>query len=152
MDAKYFKQARKRAGWSQQKAAADLGVSQSYLSMLENGERPFHPAVARRMVHVYKLSPVSLPPSQECWAPKSVDPEQLAGDLAGLGYPGFAYLRKRRFEKNPSEVLLTALAQEDLEARLFEALPWLVLKYWNMDRNWLSSRQSSTICKIASDS
>jgi len=33
--------------------------------------------------------------------------------------------------------LLTALAQDDLEARLFEALPWLLLKYWEMDRSWL---------------
>jgi transcriptional regulator with XRE-family HTH domain len=137
MDARFFKQARKRAGWSQQKAAAELGVSQSYLSMLENGQRPLPPEVARRMVHVYKLSPVSLPPSQERWDPKAVDLEQLAADLAGLGYPGFAYLRNRRSEKNPSEVLLTALAQEDLEARLFESLPWLVLKYWDMDTDWL---------------
>jgi hypothetical protein len=38
---------------------------------------------------------------------------------------------------NPSEVLLTALSQESLEARLFEALPWLILRYWNLDRHWL---------------
>jgi transcriptional regulator with XRE-family HTH domain len=137
MGAKYFRQARKRTRWSQQRAAAKLGVSQSYLSMLETGERPLSPEIARRMVHVYKLSPVSLPPSQERWAPKAVDPEQLAVDLAGLRYPGFAYLRKRHFKKPPSEILLTALNQEDLEARLFEALPWLLLKYWDMDTGWL---------------
>ena len=33
--------------------------------------------------------------------------------------------------------MLTALAQDRLEARLFEALPWLVLKYWEMDTRWL---------------
>jgi transcriptional regulator with XRE-family HTH domain len=137
VDARYFKDARKQAGWSQQRAAAELGLSQSYLSMIENGERPLSPEVARHMVRVYTLSPVSLPPTQERWDPRTVDPEQLAADLAGLGYPGFAYLRKRRFEKHPGEVLLTALAQEELEARLFEALPWLVLKYWEMDTDWL---------------
>jgi transcriptional regulator with XRE-family HTH domain len=137
VNARYFKHARKQAGWSQQKAAAELGVSQSYLSMLENGERPLPPEVARRMVYVYRLSPVSLPPSQNRWDPRAVEPEQLAAELAGLGYPGFAYLRKRRSEKHPGEVLLTALAQEELEARLFEALPWLVLKYWDMDTSWL---------------
>lgn len=137
MDAKYFKDARKRAGWSQQRAAAELGVGQSYLSMLENGERPLSQAVARRMVHVYRLSPVSLPLSRDRWAPRTVDPEQLAADLAGLGYPGFAYLRKPRSKKHPGEVLLTALAQVNLEARLFEALPWLLLKYWDLDTRWL---------------
>ncbi len=62
----------------------------------------------------------------------------LALDLAALGYPGFAHLRPRHWTpKNPSEVLLTALAQDDLEARLVEALPWLVLRYWPLDRAWL---------------
>ena len=137
MDAKYFKDARKRARWSQQKAAAELGVAQSYLSMLENGERPLSQEVARRMVQVYGLSPVSLPLSRDRWAPRTVDADQLAADLAGLGYPGFAYLRKPRSKKHPSEVLLTALAQVNLEGRLFESLPWLLLKYWDLDTRWL---------------
>lgn len=137
MEARYSKRARKQAGLRQQKAAAELGMSQSYLSMLENGDRPLPPRVARAMVRVYGLSPVALPPSRERWNPEVVDPAQLATDLATLGYPGFAYLRRRRADKNPGEVLLTALAQEDLEARLFEALPWLLLKYWDMDTRWL---------------
>ena len=137
MDARQFRQARNQAGLSQQQAAADLGVSQSYLSMLEKGQRPLSRELARRMVQVYKLSPVSLPPAQGSWQPKMTDFEQLAADLAGLGYPGFAYLRTRRTPRNPSEFLLSALAQDQLEARLFEALPWLLLKYWEMDPEWL---------------
>ncbi|MGH7362537.1 MAG: hypothetical protein ACREJ7_08890 [Candidatus Methylomirabilales bacterium] len=67
-----------------------------------------------------------------------MDAETLANDLAGLGYPGFAYLRPRNWKpKNPSDVLLGALAQDDLEARLVEALPWLVVKYWPLNREWL---------------
>jgi hypothetical protein len=89
------------------------------------------------MVHVYRLPASSLPPSQERWAPKRVAAQRLAEELAALGYPGFGYLRKSRSGKHPGEVLLTALAAEHLEARLFEALPWLILKYWDMDRNWL---------------
>ena len=137
MDFKHFKLARKRAGLTQQRAAAKLGVCQSYLSMVENGQRALSPELARSMVHVYKLSPVSSPPSEARWDPKVAEPEQLAADLAGLGYPGFAYLRKRRSERNPGELLLTALAQDRLGARLFEALPWLVLKYWEIDPEWL---------------
>ena len=137
MDVGHFKWARKQAGLTQQRAAAKLRVCQSYLSMVENGQRALSPELARRMVHVYKLSPVSFPPSAARWDPKTVDPEQLAADLAGLGYPGFAYLRKRRSKRNPGELLLAALAQDHLESRLFEALPWLVLKHWEMDTGWL---------------
>ena len=137
MDGRQFRRARDQAGLSQQQAAAGLGVSQSYLSMLEKGQRPLSRKLARRMVQVYKLSPASLPPSHTSWQPKMENSEQLAADLAGLGYPGFAYLRKRGTSKNPGELLLTALAQEQLEARLFEALPWLVLKYWDMNTEWL---------------
>src|SRR5208337_5172450 len=136
MDARQFRQARNQAGLSQQQAAAELGVSQSYLSMLEKGQRPLSRELARRMVQVYELSPATLP-SQGSWQPKMTDVEQLATDLAGLGYPGFAYLRTRRTPRNPSELLLSALAQDQLEARLFEALPWLVLKYWEMDPEWV---------------
>ena len=133
----HFKRARKQAGLTQQRAAAKLRVCQSYLSMVENGQRALSPELARRMVHVYKLSPVSFPPSETRWDPKRADPDQLAADLAGVGYPGFAYLRKGRSKRNPGELLLTALAQDRLEARLFEALPWLVLKHWEMDTGWL---------------
>lgn len=64
--------------------------------------------------------------------------ELLAREVAALGYPGFPYLRPRSWKpKNPAEVLLAALAQEDLEPRLFEALPWLVLCYAPFDRDWL---------------
>ena len=137
MDAQHFRQARNHAGLSQQQAAAGLGVSQSYLSMLEKGHRPLSRKLARRMVQVYKLSPASLPPSQASWQPKMANSEQLAADLAGLGYPSFAYMRRRRTSRNPCELLLSALAQDQLETRLFEALPWLVLKYWKMDPDWL---------------
>ena len=137
MDVGHFKRARKQAGLTQQRAAVKLRVCQSYLSMVENGQRALPPELARRMVHAYKLSPVSFPPSETRWDPKRDDPDHLAADLSGLGYPGFAYLRKRRSVRNPGELLLTALAQDRLEGRLFEALPWLVLKYWEMDTGWL---------------
>src|SRR5208283_6150670 len=86
MDARQFRQARNQAGLSQQQAAAELSISQSYLSMLEKGQRALSRELARRMVQLYKLSPVSLPPSQVSWQPKTTDFEQLAADLAGLGY------------------------------------------------------------------
>jgi transcriptional regulator with XRE-family HTH domain len=137
MHARHLKEARRRVGWTQQKAAAELGVSQSYLSMMETGERPLAQELARTIVHAYGLPASSLPPSEERWVPKKVGPQHLAEELAALGYPGFAYLQKSRSQKNPGEILLAALAATHLETRLFEGLPWLILKYWDMDRNWL---------------
>ncbi len=125
-------------GLSQVQAAARLKVSQPYLAMLERGERRLTPELARRAMKAYDLSPTALPPSHSGSSRQRMTPEALARDLAGLGYPGFAYLRPRKWKpRNPGEVLLTALAQEDLESRLVEALPWLVLRFWPLDQEWL---------------
>lgn len=137
MEARRIQLARKQAGLSQQQAAAELNVSQSYLSMLEKGQRPLRPQLARRMVQVYKLSPASLPASEASWQPKVTNAQHVTAELAGLGYPGFAYVQKSHPHRNPNEVLLGALAQDNLEARLFEALPWLLLRYWEMNTDWL---------------
>jgi transcriptional regulator with XRE-family HTH domain len=125
---------RETRGWSQKKAAARLGVAQSYLSMLENGERQLTPSLRRKVARLYDL-PTFLPlPGQPV---KPADPQTLAEQFAALGYPGFAYLQGRHWRRNPAEVLLAALAQDDLEARLTETLPWLMFKYWKMDTAWL---------------
>lgn len=38
---------------------------------------------------------------------------------------------------NPAEYLLSALSRNDLEARVAEALPWLVVRYPDMNFAWL---------------
>ena len=138
MTAQDLRTARRGRGWTQHEAAERLGLSQSYVAMLESGSRKFTPALARRARHVFSLSPTVLPPSRILPTPPGKEPPQaLAEDLAALGYPGFSYLRSRRRKRNPGEVLLTALAQDHLEARLAEALPWLLVRYWDTDPNWL---------------
>ena len=128
--------ARQSRGWTQARAAARLGVSQPYLAMLEAGQRPLTAAVARRAMRVYGLPPTVLPPVEV--APR-VTAATLAQDLAALGYPGFAHLARRGgAAKHPGAVLLTALAQPELEARAVEALPWLLLRYWSLDPAWLA--------------
>src|SRR6059036_406716 len=133
-----LKTGRLAKGLSQVEAAGRLKVSQSYLAMLEGGVRRMTPDLARRAMRVYDLAPTALPPSELNVGTNQTASETLAGDLAALGYPGLAYLRPRNWKpKNPGEVLLSALAREDLESRLVEALPWLVLKFWPLDHNWL---------------
>src|SRR5260370_23265162 len=138
MDFTNLKTARLAKGVSQVEAARRLKVSQSYLAMLEGGVRRLTPELVRRATRVYGLAPTAPPPSELNVVNNRTASETLAGDLAALGYPGLAYLRPRHWKlKNPGEVLLTALAQEDLESRLVEALPWLVLTFWPLDQNWV---------------
>ena len=126
-----------RRGWGQVRAAKRLGVSQPYLAMLESGKRPLTPALARKVVAAYGLPPAELPVPAAFNPAERVDAQRLMEDLAKLGYPGFAYVRTGVRSKNPAQVLLTALAQESLEGRAAEALPWLLLRYWRMDFRWL---------------
>jgi hypothetical protein len=43
----------------------------------------------------------------------------------------------RRCKANPAAVVLEALLQKNLEARLAEALPWVLLRYPDLDWPWL---------------
>lgn len=132
-----WKRARNLRGWTQQQAARRLGVSQPYLSLLERDRRPVRPELARRAARVYDLPPTALPLAEPLGAEGLPSDRELAGDLATLGYPGFAHLRSRRPRKNPAEVLLAALAKADLEPRVTEALPWLLLVFSDWNTDWL---------------
>lgn len=136
MSGQEFKKARQTRGWTQEEAAVRMGVSQAYVALLERGKRKFPSKLARKAVVALKLDPVSLPVRN---AVGHTTADTLARQLAALGYPGFAYLRGAH-KRNPAEVLLTALAQEELESRLTEALPWLLLNYSKMAqvcKEWL---------------
>jgi transcriptional regulator with XRE-family HTH domain len=130
-----LKSARLRKGWTQAQAATHLGVTQAYLSFLENGKRRLTPVVVRKAVSVYGLSPEVLPVADD-FAPAQTNDQKLTEMLAKLGYPGFSYLRTHALKKNPFEVLLTALAQKSLDGRVAEALPWVVMTYAQLEP-WL---------------
>ncbi len=83
---------------------------------------------------LYGLGPTVLP--LEADGVDSWDSSSLASALARLGYPGFRQLRGRA-RKNPALVLLAAVAARDVEVRVIEALPWLVVKYSDLDWEWL---------------
>ncbi|MGA3054837.1 MAG: helix-turn-helix transcriptional regulator [Candidatus Korobacteraceae bacterium] len=133
MNAQELKSARKQRGWTQVKTAERLGVSQPYVALLEDGKRMVGPRLARKVVKALRLPPTLLPLPEKLAKGRS---QNLPEQLSVLGYPGFAYLRGAQ-KRNPAEVLVTALAQDDLESRVTEALPWLLLRYPEMDRDWL---------------
>ena len=134
MDGDTFRAARKHLGWTQTAAAARLGVSQSYVALLEKGHRRLPPKLARKAVRIFRLPAGLLPLSGKDLS--IVTPSELARDLGRLGYPGFAYLRGAPM-KNPGEVLLAALARPQLDSRIAEALPWLLLNNPELDNSWL---------------
>ena len=135
MNALEFKSARLAKGWTQTQAATRMGITQAYLNYLENGKRRLTPDLVRRATSVYGLPPQVLPVA-DTFTPAQTDDQQMTEFLARLGYPGFAYLHPRSQKRHPFEVLLTGLAQKSLEARVAEALPWVVLQYGQSDP-WL---------------
>lgn len=134
MNGRQLKEARQQKGWTQQEAAKHLGVSQTYLSLLESGLRGLPAHLVKMFSKVYKLSPLSLPFHGEASWP-TLNADALARELAGLGYPGFAYM-KTKATWNPAELLVVALSR-DLDRVTAEALPWVALKYHDMDWQWV---------------
>jgi len=124
---------RKQKKRTQVETARALGVSQTYLSLLEAGKRPLNKRLQKRAARIFELPPTELPARLLSGELPSVTDDQLAADLADLGYPGFAHLRrKRQRRKNPADVLLSGLNARQRDARIMEAMPWLALTFPGM--------------------
>ncbi|MCX6602431.1 MAG: helix-turn-helix transcriptional regulator [Acidobacteria bacterium] len=108
---------RKRNGLTQVDAASLLGVSQPYLSLLEKGARPLTLELRNRMKTSAGMDPR-----------KSSD-DLFRAQLSALAYPGFAHVPRCRSRPRPDTLLLTVLARPDADARVVEALPWLVATF-----------------------
>ena len=136
MDGMMLKEARQTKSWTQKDAARALGVTQAYWSMLESGHRAVSKPFVRKALKVLDLPPTALPLQSPTAVPKSSMSRDYGADLAALGYPGFAYL-KSKVRRNPAGILLDALNEPNLDARVAEGLPWLALTYVDMDWEWL---------------
>lgn len=137
MDRNMLREARLAKNWTQEQAARALDVTQAYLSMMEKGHRPLSERVVRKALKVLNLPATALPlRSKEVATPVSSHKRDFSAELGALGYPGFSYLRGRR-RRNPAEVLLEALNEPNLDARVAEGLPWLAVTYVDMDWAWL---------------
>jgi transcriptional regulator with XRE-family HTH domain len=137
MDGTMLKKARLEKKGTQEQAALALDVTQAYLSMMEKGHRPLSERFVRRALKVLSLPATALPlRSGKVAMPASSQKRDFSAELGALGYPGFSYLRAR-WRRNPAEVLLEALNQPNLDARVAEGLPWLAMTYVDMDWDWL---------------
>jgi transcriptional regulator with XRE-family HTH domain len=136
MATSWLKAVRRHKGWTQREAAQKLGVSQPYMSLLEQGRRPLTKRLLSKLQRHFDVPATELPVEMPR---RNVSAQQLAEALGALGYPGFVYL-KCGTRWHPAQVLLTALQQPNLESRLAEALPWVVLHYPNLNWDWLLER------------
>lgn len=138
-----LRSARLKAGWTQSRLAGRLGVTQAYLSLLEGGKRRVPDRVKRFVASLFGLPPTCLPLS----GPITLDPAaadaKLEQGLAKLGYPGLAYRSKPGARRNPSELLLMGLLVDNLDPRLAEALPWLLLRFEGFGGEELVARAKS---------
>jgi transcriptional regulator with XRE-family HTH domain len=118
---------REQYSLTQVDAARLLGVSQPYLSLLEKGARPLRGALRDRLNVVR--------PDVE--KQETID-DRLRAQLSALGYPGFAHVDPARPAAEPAVLVLSALSQPTVDARVTEALPWLAREYADtLDWTWL---------------
>lgn len=136
MTGQQLQSGRKSLGLTQVEAAKRLGVSQAYLSLFEKEKRPLTDKLAKKAVRLFNLSPNALPLETELKRLQPATNKKFVKDLAALDYPGYSHVKPSRI-KNPVQVLLAALSADNLEGRLVEALPWLLLKFSDMEWNHL---------------
>lgn len=128
-----LRRARRDRGWTQAELAGRLGVTQAYVCLLERDRRAVPKRLAQRLVTALRLSPSTLPLQA---VRGSLEADEASAALAAMGYPGFAYMRSRR-QLNPADLLLQVLRATDVDTRVVEALPWLLVKYPDLDWRWL---------------
>lgn len=136
MQGNWLREQRERKGWTQAQAASRLGVSQTYLSLLESGRRMVSKRLVKRLQRRFAVPPTALPVEA---TDVREDAESLVEGLAALGYLGFAHFKQGR-RVNPAQLLFVALRMPDLEPRLSEALPWVVWQYPDLDWQWLAAQ------------
>ena len=124
--------AREQRGWKQGALAQRLGVSQGYVSLLERNHRPVPARLAVRVAATLGMPATALPVHEA----GPLEHSDAAPALGILGYGGFAHLRKGR-RLNPTELLLRTLRANDVDGRVVEALPWLLVRYPELRWDWL---------------
>jgi len=137
MNGALLKTARTKASWTQVRLAEKLGVTQAYLSLIESGRRGVPPRLAVRVARLFDLPPTMLPFEKTPASKDRATNEWVEAQLARLGYPGYAYRKRPGAIRHPAEVLMAGLAVDELDPRLAEALPWLLLRHEGLEASRL---------------
>jgi transcriptional regulator with XRE-family HTH domain len=127
---------RKERAWTQTDLAEKLGVTRAYVCLLESNRRRVPRRLQPKLVALLRFSASELPLTG---ATEPLPEHRVATALASFGYPGFAHLPRAR-RLNPAELLARTLRRPYVEARLAEALPWVVARHPTLDWEWLVSQ------------
>jgi hypothetical protein len=100
---------------------------------MESGKRRVPERVARAVVGLFRLPPTALPLAGTDRLAEGATDARVERALAKLRYPGLAYRKRRGVSRHPADLLLMALALDELDPRLAEALPWLLLRFERFD-------------------
>ena len=130
------RKSRESRSMTQKALASRLGVSQGYVSQLENGGRKVSPRLQKKLASVLDMGPTALPLPN---AVKSLTGDAVACGLGQLGYRPFAHHRAAG-AMNPAQLVLGALLSRELDSRLAEGLAWLLARYPELDWTWLLPR------------
>lgn len=106
------------------------------MSLLESEGRPVPDGLAERLVNLLDLPPTDLPHRDPA---STLDANASALALGAMGHPGLAHLGSGT-ALNPAELLLRTLRSPGLEARMLEALVWVVRRHASLDWDWLLPR------------
>lgn len=128
------RKARLGASLTQKEVAAELGITQAYLSMVERGVRAVSPELAHAVLETFSLPPTALPLRDYFGVHDGEFDFKQA--LGSLGYPGYAYLGGTA-KVNPAEFLMRAIDSDDLDSRVTEGLPWVVASFPLLNWDWL---------------
>jgi hypothetical protein len=120
---------------TQHKAARLWKVSQPYLSMMEQGQRPVPARLAKLLAKNDPAFATLLPLEGQERAPAD-----SATALGALGYRGFAYLSAPGALMNPAALVLHALLTSEVPARVTQALPWVLVRFVDLNWDWLLGR------------
>src|SRR5882724_1557926 len=115
MNGTALKEARETAGWTQVGLAKSLDLTQAYLSLMESGKRRVPHRLAYRLARLLGMSPTMLPVMTKPVSKDRPTNDWFEAQLARLSYPGFVYRKRPGAVRHPAEVLLAALAFDELE-------------------------------------
>lgn len=127
---------RNQRGWNQKELARRLGVSQTLVSLWEHDLRK----VPAKRLHELRELGVEVEATELPIKNGSDETVDYAQELSNFGYRGFAHFRSGEPNWNPAQLLVKALSEHNLDRRVAEALPWLVMRYSELDWVWVRSQ------------
>jgi transcriptional regulator with XRE-family HTH domain len=121
---------------SQAQLAQALGVTQAYVSQLENGARKVSKKLAAKLAALPKLQhlPATIFP-EDLEALDAAD-RDLAVDLGALGYRAFA-APEDKHPRNPAAVIIGVLKRRQVAPAVMAAIPWVLIRFPQINTTWL---------------